>query len=578
MALSKNKTTLILCLLVFVFALFNTDAQSAQAANLYFLPSSGSFSVGKTITASVYVSSPDQAINAASGIISFDQNKLQVVSLSKTGSIMSLWVQEPSFSNITGTVNFEGIVLNPGFIGSSGKIINIVFKAKASGVAPLSFSSASVLANDGKGTNILTNSGSASYNIVITTTTATSPSIPTGDARAPKAVNISSNTHPDSNKWYSSATAKFSWGLTDDIISTRLLISESSKAYPNVVYTPAISSKTITDLSEGIWYFYVQLRNKYGWGDVASFKIQIDNTPPGPLDIRIDNEGDSTNPQPLLWFEAQDSLSGIDFYNIKIGEIYDLQIAANEMKEGFYKTPLCGPGEYSVIIRAVDKVGKYSSATEKFNIEAIESPIITESPEELSVTVPLIIKGTAVADYIVSLFIENEKKEIISSVTKRENENWIYNSEKPLKEGIYTIYAEATNLRGAKSYPSEKIHLVVGSPAYVKIGNFVISYLSIIIAFIILIIFGMLVWLYYWKIKILRRDLKEETTNAEKSIYQAFDFLKKEVRKQIARLDGNDLLSEREEVINEELKEAIKKSEDFIKKGIKNIKEKIDKS
>jgi len=565
-------------ILVLLFSISLVLPVEAQAASLYFSPSSGSYFTGQTFTVSVFVSSSDQAVNAASGIISFPQDKFQIISLSKTGSIMSLWVQEPSFSNSSGTVSFEGIVLNPGFIGSNGKIINIILKAKTSGVIPLSFSSAAVLANDGKGTNILTSSGSAKYNITTTTTRVTSPSIPTGDARAPKVVNISSETHPDSDKWYSSATAKFSWGLTDDIISTRLLISKSPKAYPNVAYIPAIFSKTITDLSEGIWYFYVQLRNKYGWGDVARFRLQIDNTPPGSLDIRIDNEGDTTNPQPLLWFEAQDSLSGIDFYNIKIGEIYDLQITDNEIKDGFYKIPVCGPGEYSVIIRAVDKVGKYSSATESLNIEAIESPIITESPEELSITSLLIIKGKAVTDYTVALFIENEKKEIISSVAKRENENWIYNSEKPLKEGIYTIYAEATDSRGAKSYPSEKIHLVVGSPAYVKIGNFVISYLSIIIAFIILIILGMLVWLYYWKTKILRSDLKKETINAEKNICQAFDFLKREVTKQIAKLDGNDLLSHREAEINRKLKEAIRKSEELIAKGIQNIKEKIDKS
>jgi len=209
-------------ILVLLFSISLVLPANAQAASLYFYPSSGSYSVGRTLTASVYVSSSDQAINAASGIISFPHDKLQVVSLSKAGSVMGLWVQEPSFSNTSGTVNFEGIVLNPGFIGNSGKIIDIIFKAKVSGVMPLSFFSASVLANDGKGTNILTSSGSAKYNITTTTTRVTSPSIPTGDARAPKAVNVSSETHPDSDKWYSSATAKFSWGLTDDIISTRV--------------------------------------------------------------------------------------------------------------------------------------------------------------------------------------------------------------------------------------------------------------------------------------------------------------------------------------------------------------------
>ncbi len=578
MVLSKNKRILILCILVFVFALFNTDTQAAQAASLYFSPSSGAYSIGQILTASVYVSSSDQAINAASGIISFPQDKLQVVSLSKTGSIMSFWVQEPSFSNTSGTVDFEGIVLNPGFIGSNGKIIDIVFKTKASGATPLSFFSASVLASDGKGTNILISSGSASYNIIVTTTIATSPSIPTEDLRVPKAVVISSETHPHSDKWYSSVIAKFSWALTSDITATRLLISKSSKAYPTVIYSPAISSKIITDLGEGIWYFYVQLKNKYGWGDISHFQIQIDNTPPEFFDIEIDNEGDFTNPQPLLGFEAKDSFSGIDFYHIKIGEIHDLDIESNEIKDGFYRIPLCYPGRYQLTAMVIDKVGKYSSVTEDLNIEAIESPIITENPEELSVTAPLIIKGKATANYIVTLFIENEKKEMISSIAKRENENWIYNSEKPLKEGIYTIYAEATDSRGAKSYPSEKIHLVVGSPVYIKIGNFVISYLSIIITFAALIILGILIWLYYWKTKLLQMNLRKETANAEKSVNQAFNFLKREIIKQVAKFDGNDLLSEREEAVNEELKKAIKKSEELIAEEIKDIKEKIDKS
>ena len=66
-------------------------------------------------------------MNAASGVISFPADKLEVVSLSKTGSVFTLWVQEPSFSNSAGTINFEGIVLNPGFIGAAGKTPTIKF-------------------------------------------------------------------------------------------------------------------------------------------------------------------------------------------------------------------------------------------------------------------------------------------------------------------------------------------------------------------------------------------------------------------------------------------------------------------
>ena len=92
---------------------------SVSAATLSFSTPAESYSVGSTFSVSVYAGSSDQAMNAASGVISFPWDKLEVVSLSKTGSIFSLWVQEPSFSNSAGTVSFEGIVLNPGYTGAS---------------------------------------------------------------------------------------------------------------------------------------------------------------------------------------------------------------------------------------------------------------------------------------------------------------------------------------------------------------------------------------------------------------------------------------------------------------------------
>ena len=101
-----------------------------------FSPSSGEYAVGGVFSVSVYVSSADQAMNAASGAISFPPDKLEVISLSKTGSIFTLWVQEPLFSNSSGAVNFEGIALNPGFTGIGGKLITVNFKAKAAPAPP----------------------------------------------------------------------------------------------------------------------------------------------------------------------------------------------------------------------------------------------------------------------------------------------------------------------------------------------------------------------------------------------------------------------------------------------------------
>jgi len=250
-------------------------AKSVHAASLYFSPSIGSYNVREQFSVSVYVSSADQAMNAASGIITFPQDKLEVTSLSKSGSVFSLWVQEPSFSNSAGVVNFEGIVLNPGFTGAAGKTITINFRIKAAGLAILNFSSGSVLANDGKGTNILASLGNAQFNLGYagpSVPEATTPSITLDTPAAPQ---ISSPTHPDPNKWYSKNTAKFMWQVPSDAVAVRLLYDKYPNSQPRVVYEPAISEKEITDLKDGIYYFHTQFKNDKGWGAIAHFRFQM---------------------------------------------------------------------------------------------------------------------------------------------------------------------------------------------------------------------------------------------------------------------------------------------------------------
>ncbi len=78
--------------------------------------------------------------------------------------MVSLWVQDPQFSNSLGIVSFEGITPNPGFKGS-GKIISVIMRPKSVGSGKLSFTNGSILANDGNGTNILNNLGVGEINI-----------------------------------------------------------------------------------------------------------------------------------------------------------------------------------------------------------------------------------------------------------------------------------------------------------------------------------------------------------------------------------------------------------------------------
>ena len=150
--------------LIPIFIISFALAHQVQAASLSFIPSSGPYFVGDRFSVSIFVSSADQAMNAISADISFSQERLELLSISQAGSIIGFWAQEPVYSNQSGEVFFEGVVLN-GYQGTAGKIVTLAFRALASGEATLYFSSGVVLANDGLGTKIPSNFGSAKFNI-----------------------------------------------------------------------------------------------------------------------------------------------------------------------------------------------------------------------------------------------------------------------------------------------------------------------------------------------------------------------------------------------------------------------------
>ncbi len=149
-----------------------------SADTLFISPLSGSYTEGQAFSVRVAVSSTRQAINAVSGTLSFPSDLLQVTSVSKGSSILTLWVQEPSYSNARGTVSFEGVVPNPGFSGSDGRVVTVTFRVVKSGGAKLTFANGSVLANDGYGTNILKTIGTANFTL---SARPVAPSVQTND-------------------------------------------------------------------------------------------------------------------------------------------------------------------------------------------------------------------------------------------------------------------------------------------------------------------------------------------------------------------------------------------------------------
>lgn len=161
----KPSLKIIALSLCLVFAFFvGQKSVLAESPNLFWSSHPASVEEGDRITIDVKVRSTTQSINAISGSVSFPSDLVVVRNISKTKSIINFWTQEPKLTK--NRISFEGVILNPGFVGSNGIIFSITFEAKKTGSVYLNYNDGGVLANDGLGSNLLTMLDSTTFKII----------------------------------------------------------------------------------------------------------------------------------------------------------------------------------------------------------------------------------------------------------------------------------------------------------------------------------------------------------------------------------------------------------------------------
>lgn len=573
--------------ILFIATVSLLTASSALAANasLYLSPSAGNYTVGNTFLVEVKVNSGGVPINAADGTLIFDPDKLEVKSISKEGSVFSLWVQDPIFSNSLGTINFAGGKPSPGFTGAAGKVINIIFKARTSGQANLSFAAGSVLADDGKGTNILASMGAGVYTLSAKEITPIPPGeeyfpspTPSGVPLAPI---IFSLTHPEENKWYSDNDPQFSWQLPSDVTGVSLLLHQKSTADPGPQSDGLLTVKSYENVVDGVWYFHIKFRNQYGWSEITHRKVLIDTVPPEPFKIIFDNLGDPTNPTPVFNFQTTDLLSGLEYYEVIIeheeGTITDTANPKNIKDNPYQPLPL-PPGEHKFIVQAYDAAGNAALAETEFEISPIPTPKITKIPISIMTEDVLEVEGETQPEFTVRIYIQPEGEESFFERVWPDTEGKFklsYN--KVLAKGDYLIWARAENEAGALSYPTQKYSLEVGLTPFLKIGKIALDYLTTMLTLIILIIGAIAIGFYAWyRISLWRKRLREETKEVAENVTKAFRALREEVQEQIEYLDEQPGLTKAEKKVQNKLKEALNVSEEFIKKELKDIEKELE--
>lgn len=548
-----------------------------QAATLSVVPSSasGSYTTGQVFSVSVLVSTiGSDPLNAVSGVVSFPANILQVVSVDKSNSIVDFWIGEPSFSNSEGTVSFEGGSYNPGFSGAGGKVINILFKAKTTGSATISFLSSSILANDGRGTNILDTANATTIAIASGQET----SVETADTVASQSLVVYSATHPDSTKWYAAKKANISWKVPKGTNAVRTKLDQNPSTVPSVLYSPAILEKEVELTDDGVWYFHVQARDNSGWGPVTHFKIQIDTTPPNQFSVTFPHGSATDDPRPVILFNTTDDLSGIDYYDVAIGGANAVRVNHNLVDSNPYAVPDQDPGKRDIKVVAYDRAGNSTFATTSFVVSELQPPSFDEIPKTLTEGDSLQFNGTTYPKATVTIFLKDEKGETMSQsvLAGPVSGRFLIVWNKYLSRGTYIMTSQVVDERGAKSLLTPEETITVQMPALSRIGVPILNYVTFLII-VIGSVAGIIAWSWYLlhQLRKFRRKLNSKIKKVDEHVHADFKRLIKKLSTHIKELEKasskRSLTPEENRCITafqEEIENAEREIEDDIRKII----------
>jgi hypothetical protein len=359
-----------LLILGVVVAFFAGSANHASAAQLLLSPSSGTFLVGSTFDVGVFVDTEGKSANVVEATILFPPDILQLVSPTISQSVFSVWTAQPVFDNQKGIIKLSGGI--PGGINvSRGLITNLTFRVKqVTDSAIVRFSDASsVLANDGKGTSILSNAQSAVYKFILP---------------PPAGPIVTSETHPDQSKWYAAKDLILKWASLSQIEQFSYILSRNPTDVPDDIPDGSKSNITYKNVSDGKNYFHIKSLRDGVWGGTTHFAVNIDSEIPASFSVDVSPSDYTSSKFQLISFETTDTLSGMDHYEMRVINLTSTDPSSPSGGDTFFvestspKSLSLGLGKYDLIVRAYNKVGNYREVTKRLSVVKPIFGIITD--------------------------------------------------------------------------------------------------------------------------------------------------------------------------------------------------------
>ncbi len=133
---------------------YQKPVEIAQIAQ-FTIPSKSQHPVGEIFPIPIELMNIPGSINVAQADLSYDPTMIEVVDLTTDGTFVSFFVQK-EFDNQKGYVRVSGGIPNPGYRKPTGLLATAYVKGIKPGAVELKYLESSlVLANDGRGTNLL---------------------------------------------------------------------------------------------------------------------------------------------------------------------------------------------------------------------------------------------------------------------------------------------------------------------------------------------------------------------------------------------------------------------------------------
>ncbi len=396
-SLKTGRFLVFLGLLIGALAFWILPTKAVAAASLYLSPPVGTFSLDGTFSVSIYLNTGGQAVNAVEANLSFPTDKLQIVSPTAGKSLIQVWVSQPTYSNLDGTLTFRGTIPTPGINTDRGVISTVTFRVKNIGTAAVKIlDSSRVLLNDGRGTDVLGGVTSGIYHLTLP---------------PPAGPIVTSHTNPDQEKWYATKSVVFEWTSPFDTQGYSYILGQDPSGEPDDISEGVNTRVVYNNLPDGVYYFHIKSLRAGGWGGITDYVVRVDKTPPATFKLGISPGTRTSNRRPILDFRTTDAVSGISHYDLKIIPLDAPSALVGENSTPFFieaSSPysrLLAEGRYQVVVRAYDGAENYYQAESRLTVVKPFFSVISE--EGLSIggyVLPWFYAGILAAAVLLTLY------------------------------------------------------------------------------------------------------------------------------------------------------------------------------